>query len=360
MWTNKPPLNLQKQVLKNQDDIEALQAEITEIEVPQLTAPNHVTYNTSTGADITYDNGTKLRLPVKPGSGISIDATNDAQSLEIKVGDTVKIPTDSGFGIQIDDTDNSQFVYFDGVESTMNLSGDGTTWITIDGDSDTSYADSYLGPEITTYGGSAIGSAGDTTTWIEVHPVYQIPSTIPTTASNGTLPNDVSWTYLKTNGMKVKLLFNKEYYTLSDDQHTTGTLVFSHVGYEGSQLIIKTITITISTRGWVLTTIKPVTDMAVQNQTIYSDTAKTNIVGNLSFNIPCVYGADIDTIVLAISNTAYLNCSGYVTVDGTTYPIIYADQYDPGTGTIYLYTPHNTNGTAYYINSISPDYVPLS
>ena len=26
MWTNKPPLNLQKQVLKNQEDIETLQA----------------------------------------------------------------------------------------------------------------------------------------------------------------------------------------------------------------------------------------------------------------------------------------------------------------------------------------------
>ena len=34
-------------------------------------------------------------------------------------------------------------------------------------------------------------------------------------------------------------------------------MVFSHVGYESGQLIIKTITITIATRGWVLTTVKP-------------------------------------------------------------------------------------------------------
>lgn len=360
MWTNKPPLNLQKQVLKNQDDIETLQTEVTEIGVPQLTAPNHVTYNTSTGADITYDNGTKLRLPIIPGNGISIDATNDAQSLEIKVGDTLKIPTDSGFGIQINDTDNSQFVYFDAVESTMNFPGDGLTWFTVGGDSDTTSATNTLGPEITAYGGMALGSAGEVTTWIEVCPVYKFPSTIPTTASNGTLPDDVSWNYLKTNGMRVKLLFNKEYYTLSDEQHTTGTLVFSHVGYEGSQMIVKTITITLSTRAWVLTTIKPVTDMAVQNQSIYSDTAKNNIVGNISFNIPCAYGADIDTIVVAISNAAYLNCSGYITVEGTDYPIIYADQFDPETGTIYLYTSHNTSGEAYYINSISPDFIKLN
>lgn len=357
LYIGRNPL---QQIGKNKDDIETLQQGLTNLQVPQLTSPNYVTYSTADGAAITYDNGTNLRLPIKPGSGINVDATADHQSLEIKVGDTVKIPTNSGFGIQIDDADNSQFVYFDGVESTINFPGDGITWFTVGGDSDTTNATNVLGPEITAYGGMALGSAGEVTTWIEVCPVYQFPSTIPTTASNGTLPNDASWIYLKTNGQRLKLYFNKEYYTLADDQHTTGTLVFSHVGYEGSQLIVKTITITISTRGWVLTTIKPVTDMAVQGQVVYSDTTKNTEVGYICFNIPCVYGADIDTIVLAISNTAYINCSGYVTVNGTTYPIIYADQYDPETGTIYLYTPHNTNGTAYYINSISPDYIQLN
>lgn len=360
MWTNKPPLNLQKQVLKNQDDIETLQTEVNAIEVPQFTSPNYVAYNSTNGATIAYDNGTNLKLPIIPGNGITIDAASDNEHVVIKSGDTLKIPTDNGFGIQINDTDNSQFVYFNGVESTINFPGDGLTWFTIGGDSDTASAATNLGPEITAYGGMALGSAGEVTSWIEVCPVYKFPSTTPTTASNGTLPNDASWTYLITNSMRLKLYFNKEYYTLADEQHTTGTLVFSHVGYENSQLIIKTITITLATKGWVLTTIKPVTDMAVQNQTIFSDTAKTHIVGNLSFNIPCVYGADIDTIVVGISNTAYLNCSGYVTVNGTTYPIIYADQFDPETGTIYLYTPHNTNGTAYYINSISPDYIKLN
>lgn len=359
MWTNKPPLNLQKQVYKNQDDIETLQTEVTTIEVPQLTAPNHVTYNTSTGADITYNNGTKLRLPVKPGSGISIDATNDAQSLEIKVGDTVKIPTDSGFGIQIDDADNSQFVYFDGVESTINFPGNGLTWFTIGGDSDTSYATTTLGPEITAYGGMALGSAGEVTTWIEVCPVYKFPSTTPTTASNGTLPDDASWTYLKTNGQRLKLYFNKEYYHPADDQHTTGTLVFSHVGYENTQVIIKTITITLATRSWVMTTVKPPAYMAVSNTSIYSDTAKTDLIGTLILNIPCTYSGDIDTYLVGVGNMAYIMCAGYVTVGNVKYPVLYADQYDPETGTINLYTTHDLNGTAYYIDSIQPNFQDL-
>lgn len=360
MWTNKPPLNLQKQVLKNQDDIETLQTEVNAIEVPQLTSPNYVAYNSTNGATIAYDNGTNLKLPIIPGNGITIDAASDNEHVVIKAGDTFKIPTDSGFGIQINDTDNSQFVYFNGVESTINFPGDGLTWFTIEGDSDTTAATANLGPEITAYGGLAVGSAGEATTWIEVCPVYKFPSTTPTTASNGTLPDDTSWIYLKSNAMRLRLYFNKEYYTLADEQHTTGTLVFSHTGYESGQLIIKTITITLSTRGWVLSVIKPATHIAISNVTVYSDTDKTDVIGNLVLNIPCAYSGDIDTIIVGISSIAYLNCSGYVTVNGTTYPIIYANQFDPETGTIYLYTPHNTNGTAYYIDSISPDFIELN
>lgn len=189
LYIGRNPL---QQIGKNKDDIKELQTQLDALQVPQLTSPNHVTYNSTNGATIDYDNGTTLRLPIVPGNGVTIDAASDNEHITIKLADTLKIPTDSGYGIYIDDTDSTQFVYFDAVESTMNLNGSGTTYITIDGASDTSYADSNLGPEITTYGGSAIGSAGDVTGWIEVCPVYKFPSTIPTTASNGTLPNDVS------------------------------------------------------------------------------------------------------------------------------------------------------------------------
>ena len=357
LYIGRNPL---QQIGKNKDDIAELQQTLDVLQVPQLTSPNHVVYNATNGATIDYDNGTQLKLPIVPGNGVTIDAASDNEHITIKLADTLKIPTDSGFGIYIDDTDNTQFVYFDAVEGTMNLNGSGTTYITIDGASDTSYADSNLGPEITTYGGSAIGSAGDVTQWIEVCPVYKFPSTIPTTASNGTLPNDQSWTYLKTNGARIKLLFNKEYYILADEQHTTGTLVFSHTGYESGQLIVKTITITMATRGWVLTTIKPAVYMAINNTSIYSDSAKTNVVGQLVFNIPCAYSIDIDTYMANVGNISYIQCTGYVTVEGTTYQILYADQYDPETGTIYLYTTHNTNGEAYYISNTTPDYVLLS
>jgi hypothetical protein len=356
MWTIKPPLNLQKQVLKNQDDIETLQTAVSNISAPELTSPNFVSYNTTDGATITYDNGA-IRLPIKPGNGISIDATNDAQSLEIKVGDTVKIPSDSGFGVYIDDASTTPFVYFDAVNSTMNLTGDGTTWITIDDTSDTTAATNNLGPEITAYGGMAVGSAGEVTTWIEVCPVYKFPSTTPSTVSNGLLPDDTSWNYLKSNSMRVKLYFNKEYYTLADDQHTTGTLVFSHVGYESGQLIVKTITIILATRGWVLSVIKPATHMAIANLCVYSDADKTDIIGNLVINIPCAYSGDIDAYITEVGNNSYILCSGYIVLNNTTYAVFYADAYNSQTGAINLYTIQDTNGKVCYIDQPAPDYI---
>lgn len=195
--------------------------------------------------------------------------------------------------------------------------------------------------------------------WRYANGYYEITG-VTTSSTSGTLPNDNGWTYLTTHPDELRILFNKEFYQLADKQHTNGTLVFSHVGDEGGQLIVKTITITISTRAWLLSVIKPVTHMATQGLDVYSNIEKTNLVGLLVINIPCAYNSDIDEIVNLLGNMSYISCTGYVNVNNVKYPILYADQFDPGTGTIYLYTAQNTNGTAYYFNNFSPDFVQLS
>lgn len=139
-------------------------------ESADFTTVDSVTYNVATGAQIAYDGGSELALPIAPGNGINIDASADGTHLEIKVN----------------------------------------------------------------------------------HEDYEITG-VPVSSTSGTLPDDTAWNYLKTNPEHVRMLFNKEYYNLSDNQHTTGTLVFSHVGYENSSFILKTITITLATRSWVLT-----------------------------------------------------------------------------------------------------------
>lgn len=73
----------------------------------------------------------------------------------------------------------------------------------------------------------------------------------PDTATQGTLtPEQV---FMLSNNPNARLELNKELYYLNDNQHTNGVLVYTHNGYEGQMGIHKYISVTISTRGWVMT-----------------------------------------------------------------------------------------------------------
>lgn len=334
---------------------------------PNPTNPN-VTYSTTNGAEInieTYsgtENGDSakqtgsIRLPIKGGNGITVDAASDNKSLEVKVGDTIELAQNQT--LTIADSSGLEMITFkNGIIDFDPQASDAFTF-TISGDNASASMEGNYGPNIKAHD-IVIGDNGNAgAAFYGLNMYYEITG-VPTSSTSGTLPNNQSWTYLTTHPDDLRILFNKEFYQFADNQHTTGALVFSHVGYENGQLIVKTITITIATRSWVMSVIKPATHMAVTNTTIYSDTEKTDIIGTLILNIPCTYGGDIDTYIVTVGSITYVMCSGYVTVSGVKYPVLYADQFDPETGTIYLYTPHNTNGTAYYIDPISPDFVDL-
>lgn len=313
--------------------------------------------NLYTGTDTDTQTG-DIYVPIKGGNGITVDAASDNKFLEVKVGDTINLAENQFFAIHDSVGIGSPADYVKFNDDKLILDASGSTNIAIGTETEDTYVYDNLGENITV-DGAAVGAIADTTNWLPINAYYEI-SGVPTSSTSGTLPDNTSWSYLKSSPEKLRILFNHEFYQLSDNQHTTGTLVFSHVGYENGQLIIKTITITISTRSWVLTTIKPATSMAINNTGIYSDSAKTNVVGQLVYNIPCAYSTDIDAYMASVGNVSYIQCTGYITVEGTDYPILYADQYDPETGTIYLYTPNNTNGAAYYISNTTPDYVSLS
>lgn len=106
-----------------------------------------------------------------------------------------------------------------------------------------------------------------------------IPATItitaPSTSTNGQL-TQAQLSGLRSNKSNL-LMFNNEVYSLQDDQNDTGYLVYSHLGYDNntSVYMIKCITITISTRGWVLTT-RTVMDPASYSTTSQMTTAINN------------------------------------------------------------------------------------
>lgn len=227
-----------------------------------------VTYNTTDGADITYDGGSKLTLPIKGGNGITVDAASDNKRLEVKVGDRIDITREQTLSI-------GELVKFDGNELIIGNAnvgglrikpsdlGDGVTSFDFDYSNELACQLLVRGQECQSLLTQAIGGH---ILWSDIVLVdigqgvwvrgldlcYEITG-VPTDATSGTLPDDTSWSFLKEDPRRIRLLFNKEYYNLSDNQHTTGTLVFSHVGYENSSFILKTITITLATRGWVLT-----------------------------------------------------------------------------------------------------------
>ena len=105
---------------------------------------------------------------------------------------------------------------------------------------------------------------------------------VPTSSTSGTLTQ--SQVNRLVNADVACITFNNENYYKSDNQHTTGTLVFSHVGYENAQPFIKTITVTINTRAWVLTTIE-VPTAAYQ--------AEMMLLGNTYISIPIVAPGDL-------------------------------------------------------------------
>lgn len=74
---------------------------------------------------------------------------------------------------------------------------------------------------------------------------------VPVTATQGTL-TEAQLTTLQ-NDAAAYIMFNHEKFYLMDEGHTEGFLTYSHVGVDSDVIHIKTITITINTRGWVMT-----------------------------------------------------------------------------------------------------------
>lgn len=99
---------------------------------------------------------------------------------------------------------------------------------------------------------------------VEIKAVAQyITLNVPATATNGTLTS--SQLGALQNSEIVGIMFNNELYVLNAKEHTSGYLTYSMIEYENNVTIIKTITITINTLGWVLnkTTVSEIVNVEI-------------------------------------------------------------------------------------------------
>lgn len=229
----------------------------------------NVTYNTTDGASFTgqssfvdkdgktYNQTSNTTLPIKGGNGINVGAASDNKSLEVKVGDKITLEDNQSLLIG----DGTDGILIEKVPGYLNINFDiqGNDFCQLLSSGSSGYNFLQPGDKINP-GHPALADYNPGIGFVPVQPYYEIKN-VPTSSTSGTLPNDESWAWFTdiTKLEQLRLLFNNEFYQFADNQHTTGTLVFSHVGYENNSFILKAITINISTRGWALTSGKVAT-----------------------------------------------------------------------------------------------------
>lgn len=251
---------------------------------------------------------TEYTSPTLKGTYVNVTQATGKVGDKVNLGENQSLTIHDSVGI----TSPADYVKF--ADHNLTLDGSGNTNIAIGAKTEDTYVYDTLGENIVV-DGAAVGAVVDTTNWLPINAYYEITG-VPTSTTSGTLPDNVSWTYLKNNPEKLRILFNKEFYQLADNQHTTGTLVFSHVGYENGQLIVKTITITLATRGWVLTEIIPPKYIA----TYYYTSSISNITFNVVTSNP---NPGSLSSVLDVNKGGRYAVSGYVIQNSKYYPISY-------------------------------------
>lgn len=307
----------------------------------------NVTYNTTDGARFTgqssfvdkngktYNQTSNTTLPIKGGNGITVGAASDNKFLEVKVGDKISLAANQSLAIESADNVGNPMIKISPAIIDIDPENADSVTIKCGGRTASEIFNDTYGPNIKRTKDVFCDNSDVSLTIAGLNTYYEITG-VPTSSTSGTLPDDQSWTILQTQPQDLRILFNKEFYQFADNQHTNGKLVFSHVGYESNQLIIKTITITIDTRGWILTTVKPVTQTAVYR-----------LLNSEAF---------IQFIAPYYPNTAeYLNklnnipVSGYVKLNGIYYP---AYTYYGGARNTIEYIKDGT--IQYYTTTLSP------
>ena len=82
----------------------------------------------------------------------------------------------------------------------------------------------------------------------------KVSITAPAGASSGTVTDEQLSTLQASNANYIEMVNDKELYRLNDPGHMEGFLTYSHVGIENGKTTIKTLTITVSAKSFVIVT----------------------------------------------------------------------------------------------------------
>lgn len=100
----------------------------------------------------------------------------------------------------------------------------------------------------------ALGRANGAVNLINERVGEKVSINAPKGASQGVVTTTQLATLQKNNANYIEMVNDKELYYLNDNGHTDGYLTYSHVGIENSKATIKTLTITVSAKSFVIVT----------------------------------------------------------------------------------------------------------
>ena len=291
-----------------------------------------VNYNTNSNSYMCSVEVSEYSFPSLKGTYIN---TTQATGM---LGDTIKLEQNQT--LKIVNPFNTKYIEIG--HNKMDFSPVATRFSVDSLDYD-AYAKNNYGPNIKTEDG-VVASTGLNLQWLGLNMYYEI-SDVSTSTKSGTLPDNASWTYLKSHPEQLRIKFNNEFYQLTNNDPDTGTLAFSYTSYDGSSIVIKKLTIVISTRVWELTKFHP-----------YSGTA--TIRANSANLYECYTTLPTPLYLNSVSGTInklkYLPISGWFKHSDNTYcPVIY---YRPtGNGQI-VYTHPTLGPQTYNAPSDKPVY----
>lgn len=132
----------------------------------------------------------------------------------------------------------------------------------------------------------------------------KVQLTFPAGATNGTLTDKQLVTLQANYQSCIEMVNDKELYYLNDNGHTDGYLTYSHVGIENSKATIKTLTITVSAKSFVIVTTVVSTESGggklYQHKIVFGD--KNEYTGYFVNSVEAPY-----TKISEISRDIYIN-----------------------------------------------------
>lgn len=214
-----------------------------------------VTYDTTDGlhirgqANITYADDTtrtvanEIEMPIVAGAGLIMDAVTDNTKASFKID-----PEHSVYMGETPTAENAVAIYSKSAKTWVGLpiTPSATASSAVSRDANGRFQSGVPVNDgdvaIKSYVDAAIEAEGPASTVVSI--------SAPESATNGTLTESELASLQASDNASI--MFNHKKYYLGGKGHQEGYLTYTHSGYENNVHILESITITISTRAWVL------------------------------------------------------------------------------------------------------------